>query len=226
LRVLVRAGIPRDRYDTYVRVECAAGGLLVASSAEAITGTALIGPGPGLDPLDAHRPEPGRSDGDGDRTARERFEVLHRERTGRSAIMGTRPFRGLLTALRTGRARSLPLDLTASSPQARAVLSAVRTIPPGQLRPLSWILREAAAGPAAPPGLGADAVVAVLSRNPMPVLIPCHRATDERGVPCDAGYPPRTGDALRAAEGIDMARVQEWSHSGAVLLGSATTHIF
>lgn len=66
----------------------------------------------------------------------------------------------------------------------------------------------------------------MLSRNPMPVLIPCHRATDERGVPCDAGYPPRTGDALRAAEGIDMASVQEWSHSGAVLLGSATTHIF
>lgn len=204
LRILERADIPRDRYDTYVQVECTVGGLLVASSTEAITGTALVGPDAG----------PGR------------FEVLHRERTGRSAIVGNRPFRGLITALHTGRSGCLPLDLARSSAQERAVLTAVRTIPPGQLRPLSWILREAAAGPAAPAGLGADTVVAALSRNPMPVLIPCHRATDDRGVPCDLGYSRQTGDALRAAEGIDMASVQEWSHSGAVLLGNATTHIF
>jgi hypothetical protein len=37
---------------------------------------------------------------------------------------------------------------------------------------------------------------------------------------------PAIGDALRSAEGIDMAEVHQWSQSGAVFLGSDTTHIY
>ncbi|MET7507352.1 MGMT family protein [Streptomyces albidoflavus] len=200
LRVLRRVGIPRERYDTYVRMETAAGVLFVASGGDRLTGAAL---------------------GAGGLTA-ERFEELHRERTRRSAVPDLKPFPGLATALRTGRSKALPLDLGPVDAGEESVLRAVRTVPAGQLRPLSWIAREAGLAP----GRDSEEIPALLARNPFAVLVPCHRVTYENGVPCDAAYLPATGDALRRAEGVDMAEVRRWSGSGAVLLGSDTTHIY
>ncbi|MDO3700276.1 MGMT family protein [Micromonospora sp. C28SCA-DRY-2] len=200
LRILQRVGIPRDRYDTYVRLDTAAGGLFVAFTPELVTGAVLA---------------------TGGLTA-ERFEELHRSRTGRSAIPTGTPLPGLLTALRTGRVRRLSLDLGPVDALEARVLRAVQTIPAGQLRPLSWLTREAAL----PPARGADAVLNVLAHNPFVVLVPCHRVTYEHGAPCDAAYLPAAGDALRSAEGVDMAEVHQWSRSGAVFLGSDTTHIY
>ncbi|MET7480812.1 MGMT family protein [Streptomyces sp. NPDC005648] len=196
LRVLRRAGIPRETYDTYVRLDIAVGGLFVAAGPEAVTGTAL----------DA-----------GGLTAAA-FEELHRSRTHRSALRSAKPFPGVTSALRTGRARRLPIDLSPLGPAERAVLEAVRAIPAGQLRPVGWIAREAAVAP--------EAVVGALAANPAPVLIPCHRVTYDIGTPCDAGQVPDVGDALRAAEGIDPRRVAELRSSGVVYLGSDTTRIY
>lgn len=220
LRVLRRAGVPEDRYDTYVRLDTAAGGLFVASSARAVTGAFLD-----LGGLTATG-----------------FEELHRTRTGRSAIPGGRPLPGLLPALRTGRARRLPIDLSGLTALERAVLEAVRNIPVGQLRPLSWIAREAGSvcGAGADSscgsgtGAGADGdtsprtgdVLRALAANPVAVLIPCHRVTHDNGSPCDAAYLPKAGEALRRAEHIDMRRVAELSRAGAVFLGSDTTFIY
>lgn len=206
LRVLQRAGISQDRYDTYVRLETAAGGLFVAFGPEAVTGSAL---------------ESGALRRAG-RLTGERFEELHRHRAGRSAIPVAKPLAGLRTALRTGRTRQLPIDLSGLPVGERAVLEAVRAIPPGQLRPVTWIAREAAL----PLELGAETVVGYLARNPVTVLIPCHRATDDNGAPCDAAYVREVGDALRGAEGIDMVAVRQWAQGGSTLLGSNTTHIY
>ncbi|MDR3080126.1 MAG: cysteine methyltransferase [Streptomyces sp.] len=241
LRILQRVGIPRERYDTYVSLEIPAGLLFVAFSPETVTGSALAGAG-----LTAVR-----------------FEELHRARTGRSAIEGGKPFPGLVTALRTGRARALPLDLGPADAMEARVLAAVRTVPPGQLRPLSWIAQEAGLSPAGPSAAGTGGerlpdtgehvpaytaeggptdiearaaaqgtgaligrLVGILAANPFPVLVPCHRITYENGTPCDAAYLPVIGDALRAAEGIDMTEVRKWARGGAVFLGSDTTHIY
>ncbi|WP_234332246.1 Ada metal-binding domain-containing protein [Streptomyces sp. NRRL S-87] len=271
LRILQRVGVPRDRYDTYVSLDTPAGALFVAFTPERITGSALGGAG----------------------LTAEGFEELHRARTGRSAIPARKAFPGLATALRTARARALPLDLGPAGAPATRVLAAVRTIPPGQLRPMSWIAHEAGTGlPAGPgtasatgparatgpaPGTGTAAttgatggatsgaatgaasgaadgtgpaaadgsgpgtedgtrtreaadlterLAAILASNPLPVLVPCHRVTYDNGAPCDAGYLPAAGEALRRAEGIDMAEVRQWSRSGAVFLGSDTTHIY
>ncbi|MEU2893492.1 Ada metal-binding domain-containing protein [Streptomyces albidoflavus] len=200
LRVLRRVGIPRERYDTYVRMETAAGALFVAFGADHVTGAAL-----GIAGLTA-----------------ERFEELHRERTRRSAVPALKPFPGLATALRTGRSKGLPLDLGLLDAHKESVLRAVRAVPAGQLRPLSWIAREAAS----PAGPESEEIPGILARNPFAVLVPCHRVTYENGVPCDAAYLPATGDALRRAEGVDMAEVRRWSGSGAVFLASDTTHIY
>ncbi|MFD6246538.1 MGMT family protein [Streptomyces roseolus] len=200
LRVLRRVGISEDHYDTYVRLDTAAGGLFVAASARAVTGAGLDSAG-----LTAAG-----------------FEELHRARTGRSAIPGGRPLSGVVPALRTGRAHRLPIDLTGLPERQRAVLEAVRGIPAGQLRPLSWIAREA--GTEVPPS--ASEVLRALAANPVAVLIPCHRVTHDNGSPCDAAYLPKSGAALRRAEQIDMRRVAELSRAGTVFLGSDTTNIY
>ncbi|MHA6757947.1 Ada metal-binding domain-containing protein [Streptacidiphilus sp. PAMC 29251] len=200
LRILQRVGIPRDRYDTYVRLDPPAGPLFVAFGPDTVTGSAL-----GVGGLSA-----------------ERFEEQHRLRTGRSAIETRRPFPGLAPAVRTGRARALPLDLGPSGTLEARVYGAVRAIPGGQLRPLSWLVREAVL----PAEQSLEALTGVLARNPFMVLVPCHRVTYENGTPCDAAYLPQIGDALRAAEGMDLTEVRRWSSSGMVFLGSDTTHIY
>ncbi|WP_431032191.1 MGMT family protein [Streptomyces sp. P6-2-1] len=200
LRVARHVNIPAHRYDTYVRRRTAAGELFVASGPEAVTGAALAVDG--LGPTE--------------------FEELHLARTGRSALPGDRPFPGLVTALRTGRAHRLALDLTGLSAAQQAVLHAVRTVPAGQLRPLRWIAHEV--DPAEPPP--APFVLGALAANPVAVLIPTHRITYDNGLPTEAVHPPDAADALRRAEGIDMERVTELSRAGTVFLGSDTTFIY
>ncbi|MFF4954122.1 Ada metal-binding domain-containing protein [Streptomyces chattanoogensis] len=195
-RVLQRVGIPRDRYDMYLHLEAPAGGLYVAYGAHAVTGAAL-----------------GRT-----LAGPQAFEEAHRARTGRSAIPTTRPLPGLRTALRTGRAKSLRIDLPELTEAERAALDAVRTIPRGQLRPLAWVAREAALPDDAP-------VTEALVANPVPLLIPCHRVTFDNGGPCDLRYGPTVGAVLRKAEGIDDALVG-LSRSGTAFLGSDTTRIY
>ncbi|WP_328307991.1 MGMT family protein [Streptomyces sp. NBC_00442] len=197
LRVLQRVNISTERYDTYVRLDTGAGGLYVAFSPRAVTGAML----------ESMVVSPAM------------FEELHWARTRRTAICATTPLPGLRTALRTGRAKNLPIDLARLPAEDRAVLQAVRCIPKGQLRPAGWVAREACLS-------DADRVVHVLAHNPVMLLIPCHRVTHDDGTPCDAAYLPGTGRALRAAEGIDMERFAELSREGAVYLGSDTTHIY
>ncbi|MFF9780020.1 MGMT family protein [Streptomyces sp. NPDC013978] len=197
LRVLRHVGIAEDRYDKYVRLETNSGGLYVAFSPHAVTGAML----------------------ETMVVSTEMFEELHWSRTGRTAIRSTVPFPGLRTAVRTKRARKLAIDLGPLSAGQRAVLEAVRNVPVGQLRPTSWIAREA--------GVGGDVDVdEALRANPVTLLVPCHRVTHEDGTPCDAAYLTSTGSALRAAEGIDMQRLAEFARHGAVLLGSDTTRIY
>lgn len=200
LRVLQRVGISRAYYDTYVEVASAAGGLFVAFSAHAVTGAALQSA-----ELDSVL-----------------FEELHRARTGRSAIPASRPFPGLSAAVRTGRARHLPIDPPGLSDVERAVLDAVRTIPVGQLRPIDWIVAEAGL----PAATDAAVVVAAMAANPVAVLIPCHRVTYADGTPCDAACGPESGGRLRAAEGIDTRPVEDLARDGIFLVGSDTTRIY
>jgi O6-methylguanine-DNA--protein-cysteine methyltransferase len=197
LRVLQRVGIPADRYDTYVLLETAAGGLYVASSGRTVTGALLS------QMLDAPRD----------------FEERHRLATGRAALPGIAPPPAVRTALRTGRARQLPIALDGLAEGRRAVLEAVRAVPAGQLRPLSWVAREAGVSDVA-------AVLDALACNPVQILVPCHRVSYEDGVPCDAAHGVRAGEALRRAEGIDIARLETYVRARTAFIGSDTTGIF
>ncbi|ASW57370.1 hypothetical protein CIK06_02430 [Plantactinospora sp. KBS50] len=200
LRVLHRAGIPADRYDTYVSLPTAAGPLLVATGHGSVTAAVLRRGTPSLDA----------------------FETGHRDRTGRSAIRAVRPgIPGLTTAVRTGRARHLPVRLDTVSAVQADILTAVRAVPPGQLRPVGWILSETHRS-----GISGDDVRAALLHNPASVLIPTHRVTDDLGVPLDTECPGDAAELLRRDEGIDTAEALTLARDGTRFIGSDTTRIF
>lgn len=69
----------------------------------------------------------------------------------------------------------LPIDLTRIPPFAQRVLSACREIPYGKTR----TYRELAAAIGSPGA--ARAVGGALARNPVPVVIPCHRVLGSDG---------------------------------------------
>lgn len=197
MRVLQQAGIPEDRFDAWVLVDTPAGGLYAAYSRHGLTSSllcAVVG---------------GRSE----------FEEQHWRSTGRRAIRTSRVPDGVHAAVRTGRAGLLRVDDTAMAGIDRAVLGVVRVIPRGQLRPLSWVGRDAGV---ADPGL----VLGALERNPLQLLVPCHRVTHDNGEPCDAAYGPAAGQMLRQAEGIGPAEVERLVLSRTVYLGNGESRTF
>ena len=103
------------------------------------------------------------------------FCEAYRRQFGRPLRPAGRPPRGLLPALRGQSAGSLPLDLGGLSGFERDVLEATRRVPAGEIRPYGWIAREAGRPRAV------RAVGSVLARNPLPLLIPCHRVVRADG---------------------------------------------
>jgi len=69
----------------------------------------------------------------------------------------------------------VPVDLSGLSDFTRAVLAEVRRIPPGQTRSYG----EVAAALGRP--RAARAVGQALARNPVPLLVPCHRVVSRQG---------------------------------------------
>ena len=107
--------------------------------------------------------------------ARGNFEKRH----PRNAVFVDEPPRSLAQHLdrtiETGRLGRLPIDLSSIGEFQRKVLEKCAEIPPGEIRPYGWIAREIGN-----PG-AVRAVGTALGRNPVPVLIPCHRVVRTDG---------------------------------------------
>ena len=67
------------------------------------------------------------------------------------------------------------LDLTGATPFQQRVWSVVRTIPYGETRSYAWI-----AGQSSSPD-SARAVGQAMAKNPLPIVIPCHRVISSNG---------------------------------------------
>jgi methylated-DNA-[protein]-cysteine S-methyltransferase len=96
------------------------------------------------------------------------------------AILSPHHFRDIIERLRAyfnGHKIDFPdaLDLAAATPFQHWVWSATRLIPYGETRSYAWV-----AGQIKKPG-AARAVGQALGRNPLPVIIPCHRVLTSRG---------------------------------------------
>ena len=70
-----------------------------------------------------------------------------------------------------------PLDLANATPFQCAVWQVVRSIPYGQTESYAWVAQQTGKP------RGARAVGQALARNPLPIVVPCHRVTGTRGEP-------------------------------------------
>jgi O-6-methylguanine DNA methyltransferase len=107
------------------------------------------------------------------------FEKSFAKRFGRTIApeAGSPPpnVRGLAEGRLRGRDAGLRFDLRGLSEFERAVLLKALEIPPGEVRPYSWIAREIGHPEAV------RATGSALAKNPVPLLIPCHRVVRSDG---------------------------------------------
>ncbi|MDQ1396530.1 MAG: hypothetical protein QOG64_1789 [Acidimicrobiaceae bacterium] len=119
-----------------------------------------------------------------------------------------------------GRRPRLDYDLRGLSGFERDVLDACATVPPGEVRPYSWIAREIGRPKAV------RAVGSALGRNPVPLLIPCHRIVRADGLIGNYGLGPPVKWKLLEMEGLDPSGMEKEARHGVRLHGSDTTHIY
>jgi O-6-methylguanine DNA methyltransferase len=147
------------------------------------------------------------------------FRDQFRDRFGRPLRPADRPPAGLLPALHSQRAGKLRFDLRECGPLDQDVLLAVLSIPRGQVRPYAWIAHQIGR-PAA-----VRAVGSALGRNPVPVLIPCHRVVRSDGTVGEYVFGAPTKRALLDAEGANITEMTELARHGVHYLASDTTGV-
>ncbi|MGC1734369.1 MAG: methylated-DNA--[protein]-cysteine S-methyltransferase [Pseudonocardiaceae bacterium] len=146
------------------------------------------------------------------------FAEAYRDRFGRPLRPAGRAPAGLLVAL-AGRPTPVRLDLRGLSDFERDVLTATSRIPVGQIRPYGWVAREAGCPRAV------RAVGSVLARNPVPLLIPCHRVVRADGLLGDYMFGSTHKEQLLRAEQMNVDEVAALARQGVHFVGSDTTGV-
>ncbi len=152
--------------------------------------------------------------------SRDDFESRHPRR---ASFVDTPPERlamHLTHTIETGRLGGLPVDLSSVGEFQRKVLEKCSEIPPGEIRPYGWIAREIGN-----PG-AVRAVGTALGRNPIPVLIPCHRVVRTDGRIGNYAYGSPMKRSLLEHEGLDPDAIETQARHGIRLVGSDTTGIY
>ncbi len=124
-------------------------------------------------------------------------------------------------AIEEGRPRDLPLDLRRVGPFQRQILRLTGDIPRGEVRPYGWLAKEAGN-----PG-AVRAVGSAMARNPVPLIVPCHRVVRTDGTIGNYSLGgPHNKVTLLELEGHDLDVIARWAAAGIRYVGSATTGIY
>ncbi|MCA1733706.1 MAG: methylated-DNA--[protein]-cysteine S-methyltransferase [Acidobacteria bacterium] len=115
---------------------------------------------------------------------------------------------------------AVELDLSGLTEFEVDVLSAIRKIPRGEVRPYRWV----AAAVGRPKAI--RAVGNVMARNPIPLLLPCHRVVPNGGGIGNYGWGPEVKRRLLRAEGAPVEELDRLKKEGVRFIGSRTTRIF
>lgn len=150
----------------------------------------------------------------------DRFLEYYRTRFSRPLRRAARPPAGLTSALRAGRGTGLRYDLRGVGDFDRAVLAKTLEIPSGEVRPYAWIAREIG-HPAAVRAAGS-----ALGRNPVPILIPCHRVVRSDGATGNYGFGPQLKADLLRFEEVNLDETRALGRRGVHYVASATTGVF
>jgi O-6-methylguanine DNA methyltransferase len=146
------------------------------------------------------------------------------ERTGRSLIRAEPPTawgRHLPRAIEAGTPGKVPVDLRPVTPFQEKVLRLTTQIPRGEVRPYGWLAKEVSR-----PG-ATRAVGSVMARNPIPLMIPCHRVVRSDG---HMGNYSLGGPDLKLRllehEGADPARLERLAQGQVRVQGDVTSGLF
>jgi O-6-methylguanine DNA methyltransferase len=153
------------------------------------------------------------------------FEARFRAEFGRPIRPGTSlpPALGRAVEARLGgdRKARVPVDWRGRTSFEQAVWKKALEIPAGEVRPYSWVAREIGRPKAV------RAVGTALARNPIPLVIPCHRVVRVDGHIGQYGLGgPDNKRTILEAEGVDVDGLERMAGSGIRFTGSDTTRIF
>lgn len=157
---------------------------------------------------------------DGDAASMQR---MYRARLGRDAAIASVPSRfaeAVADVAEGNWTRDVPVDLVGLPEFERAVLEALRTIPRGELRPYAW-LAAVAGSPRA-----VRAVGNIMNRNPIPLLLPCHRVIPSGGGVGNYAYGSDVKRTLLEREGVSTALIDQLARRRVRYIGSDTTRIY
>jgi O-6-methylguanine DNA methyltransferase len=152
------------------------------------------------------------------------FETAHSARTGRTTVRAASvpgPLAGAIERRLAGDRRvRIALDLRGHTAFELDVWHKALEIPRGEVRPYGWIAAEIGRPRAV------RAVGTALGRNPVPLIVPCHRVvrTDGSIGQYSLGGPDNKR-AILAAEGLDTIELESLARAGIRYVGSDTTHI-
>jgi O-6-methylguanine DNA methyltransferase len=148
------------------------------------------------------------------------FERRFRAQSGRPLYYTNQAPPALLQAVEAllqGHHASLSFDLRDLTPFEQAVLLKALSIPYGEVRPYAWIAREIGRPRAV------RAVGSALARNPIPLLIPCHRVVRSDGHIGNYSLGgPHNKRAILQAEGVDVATLEHLASRGVRYIASAS----
>ncbi len=120
-------------------------------------------------------------------------------------------------ALETSRLGKRPVDLRQPTSFPSEVRDVTATIPPGEVRPYGWVAREMGSSGAV------RAVGSALGRNPVPIVIPCHRVVRSDGAVGNYAFGSPMKMALLEHEGMEP---ELFAPGSLRYIGSDTTRIF
>lgn len=149
------------------------------------------------------------------------FVAAFEERpAARPLAPAARPPAGLAAALATGRGNDVAVDMRAMTPFQRDVLTAARTIRPGEVRSYQWIAARIGRPRAV------RAVGTALATNPVPILVPCHRVVRSDGTVGEYVFGAPRKQLLLEHEGANLDEIARLARGGYRYVGSATTGVF
>jgi O-6-methylguanine DNA methyltransferase len=153
----------------------------------------------------------------------ETFVATYEQRHGRSlrALPAAPPeLETAITRRLRGERTQLRFDLGGLSDFERATLEKAIEIPRGEIRPYAWIAREIGR-----PG-AVRAVGSALGRNPIPLLIPCHRIVRSDGRVGDYVFGTADKETILRAEGVALDALAAEARARIRYHASDTTGIY
>ncbi|HVR44679.1 MAG TPA: methylated-DNA--[protein]-cysteine S-methyltransferase [Thermoanaerobaculia bacterium] len=126
----------------------------------------------------------------------------------------------IVRVLRGEEAGRCEVDLSELTEFEKAVLETIRRIPKGEVRPYGWVAEQVGRPKAV------RAVGNVMARNPVPLILPCHRVVPNAGGLGNYGWGPSMKRTLLQAEGVPVEELDALASKGLRYVGSKTTGIF